>query len=260
MRSIDVLTEATLASGVAELCARDRDLARVVARFGPPPLWAREPGFGTLVQIILEQQVSLASARAAYARLEARAGAASPAGLLALDDATLRALGFSRQKGGYVRALARAIADGSFAPDELAGLDDDAARARLVGLKGIGRWSADIYLLMALCRPDVWPHGDLALVGALREVKRLRTMPGPERVARITHRWRPWRAVAARILWHHYLSTPRARRRADKNEGGSTSVAPPSDSRRAGRVPARSARASARVSPRTARRTSRPAR
>jgi len=223
--ALSELTEDTLAVGVTVLCERDRDLAAVVARFGPPPLWAREPGFGTLVQIILEQQVSLASARAAYARLEARIGTASPQGLLALDDVALRAAGFSRQKSGYARALARAIVDREFDPSMLTSLDDDAARAKLVGLKGIGAWSADIYLLMALRRADVWPRGDLALQIALREVKRLRSQPTAERIARLSGAWRPWRAVAARVLWHHYLST-RPPRLAPPVQEAAAEVAP----------------------------------
>ena len=205
------LTEETLARGVAELCRRDGHLAAVVERFGPPPLWAREPGFGTLVQIILEQQVSLASARAAYDRLEALIGPATAARVLELDDVALRSVGFSRQKAGYVRALARAIVDGEFDPAGLGSLEDEAVRLELIKQKGLGAWSADIYLLMALGRTDIWPRGDLALIGALREVKRLRVVPSADRVQRITEEWRPWRAVAARVLWHHYLSTPRSR-------------------------------------------------
>jgi DNA-3-methyladenine glycosylase II len=197
---------------VAELSERDPDLAAVVARFGPPPLWGRDVGFATLVQIILEQQVSLASARAAFERLGARAGGMTPERIASLDDATMRAAGVSRQKTSYIRALARAIVDRQFDPVALETMDDDAVRVELLKLKGIGAWSADIYLLMALRRADVWPSGDLALVGALREVKRLRVLPGDARIKQLTRPWRPWRAVAARVLWHHYLSTPRGRR------------------------------------------------
>lgn len=211
--AISTLTDETLAVAVAELAERDRDLAAVVARFGPPPLWGRDAGLGTLVQIILEQQVSLASARAAYERLTAAAGGMTPDRVVSLDDAAMRAAGVSRQKASYIRALARAIVEGEFDPAALDALDDDDARAALIKLKGIGAWSADIYLLMALRRADVWPSGDLALVGALREVKRLRAMPDLARIERLTKPWRPWRAVAARVLWHHYLSTPRRRAR-----------------------------------------------
>jgi DNA-3-methyladenine glycosylase II len=110
----------------------------------------------------------------------------------------------------YIRELGRVVAAKGLDLEALAGLDDEAARARLIELKGIGPWSADIYLLMALGRPDIWPTGDLALLAALREVKNLRTAPSPERLARITRPWRPWRAVAARLLSHSYLSTRRS--------------------------------------------------
>ena len=202
------LTERELERGVRTLCRRDTDLARVVSRFGPPPLWAREPGFATLVQIILEQQVSLASGRAALARLARAAGEVTPQRLASVADETFVTAGITRQKSAYIRALARAVADGSFDLDRVAALPDADAHRVLVTLKGIGPWSADVYLLMALGRPDVWPSHDLALAGAMREVKRLRVLPGPERQLEIGERWRPWRAVAARILWHHYLSRP----------------------------------------------------
>jgi DNA-3-methyladenine glycosylase II len=205
------LTTRDLARGITALCRRDPDLARVVGRLGPPPLWRRAPGFATLVQIILEQQVSLASARAAYARLHQAVEAVSPARLAELDAVSLAAAGLTRQKSAYLAALARAIVQGAFAVERLHALDDQAAHAELVKLKGIGPWSADIYLLMALGRPDVWPRHDLALATALREVKRLRRQPGLDRQLEITELWRPWRAVAARILWHHYLNTPRRR-------------------------------------------------
>ncbi len=164
------LTDETLARGLRTLTRRDRDLARVVDQYGPPPMWARRPGFPTLVHIILEQQVSLASARAAFNRLKA-AIRVTPRNLLTLDDATLKAIGFSRQKTGYARHLAQAILDRRFSPAALAQMDDELARAALIELKGIGVWSADIYLLMALRRPDVWPHGDLALAVAAQHVK-----------------------------------------------------------------------------------------
>ena len=205
------LTTATLAQGVAELVRRDPHLAAVVARHGAPPLWDRAPGFETLVQIILEQQVSLASGRAAYARLEKVAGAVTPEGIAALDDAALHGAGLTRQKASYIRGLAQAIVAGEFDPNALIDLDDESARAALIKLRGVGAWTADIYLLMALGRADIWPAGDLALVAAIREVKRMRSLPGEERIGRITSAWRPWRAVAARVLWHHYLSTPRSR-------------------------------------------------
>jgi len=205
------LTTDSLAVGVAELSRRDPHLAAVVARHGAPPLWDRPPGFGTLVQIILEQQISLSAGRAAYGRLERLAGAVTPERVAALSEAELRGAGLTRQKSAYIRELAQAIVAGAFDPDGLAALDDEEARTALIKLRGVGAWTADIYLLMALGRADIWPSGDLALVAAIREVKRMRSLPTSDRIGRITRTWSPWRAVAARVLWHHYLSTPRSR-------------------------------------------------
>ncbi|MFZ4664779.1 MAG: DNA-3-methyladenine glycosylase family protein [Caldilineaceae bacterium] len=202
---LEPLTEARLLEGVAVLTAQDADLAAVVHRWGPPPLWAREQGFPTLIHIILEQQVSLASARAAFDRLLALATPLTPARFLELDDATLRAVGFSRQKTGYSRHLAQAIVTGEFDIDGLVTLPDDAARTALAARKGIGPWTADIYLLMCLGRPDVWPVGDLALQVAMQSIKGLAQRPTVVEMEKIGEAWRPWRAVAARLLWHHYL-------------------------------------------------------
>jgi DNA-3-methyladenine glycosylase II len=222
------LTEDTLAEGVAELTRRDPHLAAVVARHGAPPLWDRPPGFETLVQIILEQQISLSAGRAAYGRLERLAGAVTPERVAALNEADLRGAGLTRQKSAYIRDIARAIVAGQFDPDALAVLDDVEARAALIRLRGVGAWTADIYLLMALGRADIWPSGDLALVAAMREVKRLRTLPSSDRIDRITRAWSPWRAVAARVLWHHYLSTPRSRPRVSDAQPSSRRMPVPS--------------------------------
>lgn len=202
------LDETLLAQGVEELSARDADLAAIYARLGLPPLWAREPGFPTLVHIILEQQVSLASARATFDKLRARVDPLTPAGVLTLDDETLRSLGFSRQKTAYVRHLAQAILSGSLDVDALETLPDDQVRSQLVALKGIGSWSAEVYLLMALRRADAWPAGDLGLVVAAQTIKGLAQRPNAGELITLAEVWRPWRAVAARLLWHHYLSKP----------------------------------------------------
>lgn len=202
---------ALLAEGLAELGACDPDLAALHRRVGTPPLWARPPGFGTLVHIILEQQVSLASARAAYDRLVAATDPLTPQRLLALDDDQIKAIGFSRQKSGYARGLAHAIVSGTLDVDGLAHLPDEQVRSRLTALKGIGPWSAEIYLLMALGRADAWPAGDLALAVAAQEIKGLAARPDPATLTDLAETWRPWRAVAARLLWQHYLNTPRSR-------------------------------------------------
>jgi len=199
------LDTAGLAAAAARLGRRDPDLGRLLARDGPPPLWARPAGFATLVRIILEQQVSLASARAVYARLRAGAGRVTPADLLALGECRVRRLGLTRQKAAYVLGIAEAVRGGALDLPALAAADDAAARAALVRLNGIGRWTADIYLLMALRRPDIWPAGDIALARTVHDVKRLRTPPSHERLERIAEAWRPHRSVAARMLWHRYL-------------------------------------------------------
>jgi DNA-3-methyladenine glycosylase II len=205
-RSFSALTEASLRRGLRELALRDPDLARVITSLGPPPLWAREPGFPTLIHIILEQQVSLASARAAFDRLLAAAAPLTPQRFLAFDDATLKTIGFSRQKMRYGRLLAEAVLQGQLDLDGLHHMPDADVRSALVQLKGIGPWSADIYLLMALRRRDVWPVGDLALITALQRVKRLPERPTQILFDEYGEAWRPWRAVAARVLWHYYLS------------------------------------------------------
>ena len=169
-------------------------------------MWDREPGFPTLVFIILEQQVSLASARSAFAKLNVRLPLLNPTSFLTLDDRTLKEVGFSGQKGRYCRELARAISDGGLHLEELASLPDDAVCAALEKVVGVGPWTSSIYLLMVLRRPDVWPPGDLALAAAAQELKGLDHRPPSRELEAIAEQWRPWRSVAARILWHHYLN------------------------------------------------------
>lgn len=212
------LDDASLVAAAHELARRDPVLRGIVRRFGPPPLWARDPGFATLVHLILEQQVSLASAQAAFDRLVAATGALTPEALLDLDDAAMLAIGFSRQKARYARALATAVADGVLELDGLAAADDDEVDRRLTALPGIGPWTATIYRLMVLRRPDAWPAHDIALAQAIAETHGLAARPSPDELPALAERWRPWRAVAARLLWHHYLSV-RAERRALRRPG-----------------------------------------
>lgn len=204
------LTDSTLAAAVEELARRDEDLAAVLARLGVPPLWGREPGFATLVLMILEQQVSLASAWAAFERLKQRVGTLTPAALLELDDETLRAAGFSRQKTAYTRGLARDLLHGALNLDDLNRMDDPAALAHLVALHGIGPWTASVYLLMALRRPDVFPVGDLGLVVGMQIVKGLPARPDAQEMLTLAEPWHPWRAAAARLLWSEYLAHQKA--------------------------------------------------
>jgi DNA-3-methyladenine glycosylase II len=200
------LGDEALARGTRLLSRRDADLGRVVKKFGAPPMWARDAGFSTLLHIILEQQVSLASAKAAHTKLLEVASPLTPRRFLKLDDVTLKAVGFSRQKSAYGRNLARAIVDGDLDLDALNSMDDVAVRSELIKITGIGRWTADIYLLMVLRRPDIWPAGDLALAVAAQHLKKLKSRPSPEQLDEMSAAWRPWRAIAARILWHYYLS------------------------------------------------------
>ena len=199
------LTVRTLRRAARELGESDPRLGVSVQRYGPPPLWSREPSYATLVHLILEQQVSLASAQAAFDRLGvALGGSVEPTGLLQLSDAELRAIGFSRQKTGYARTLASAMLDG-FDLDALNAMPDDEVRRALIAMPGIGPWTADIYLTMCLLRPDVWPHGDLALATSARDLLELNERPTFAELGVIAERWHPYRAVAARICWHDYL-------------------------------------------------------
>jgi DNA-3-methyladenine glycosylase II len=200
------LNHRTLLEGIRFLESKDRMLQSVVTRCGAPPLWEREQGFATLIFIILEQQVSLASAKAAYDRLLMHMDPLTPAGFNDLTDDQLKGFGFSRQKTSYGRHLANAILNKSLDLAKLTDLDDEQAKARLMQVKGIGSWTADIYLLRALGRPDVWPSGDLALSVAVQRLKGLATRPSPQDLDNMSRIWRPWRAVAARILWHYYLN------------------------------------------------------
>jgi DNA-3-methyladenine glycosylase II len=201
-----LLNATVFLKGVRLLADRDPHLAEVLETYGLPPLWVRQPGFPTLVYIILEQQVSLASAKAAFDRLNAAVRPLTPRRFLKLTDDRLLRIGFSRQKTLYTRLLAESLAHRYFDLRTLDDLQDDTVRKMLTAFKGIGNWTADIYLLSALRRPDIWPVGDLALATAVQDVKRLGQRPSPEMLEKMSAPWKPWRAVAARLFWHHYLS------------------------------------------------------
>ncbi len=201
------LNNDTLKIGTTLLAEKFTYFATILETYGPPPLWQREQGFHTLVHIILEQQVSLQSAKAAYDKLVNEIDKPEPFRFLQLSDAELKKIGFSRQKTAYCRELAQKILDGNVNLESLADLSDDEARKELIKIKGIGPWTANIYLLMALGRPDVWPQGDLALEISYQKLFNLSTKPDAEELARISSKWQPWRAVAARLLYHFYLSS-----------------------------------------------------
>ena len=181
-------------------------LAGIHTEHGDPPLWRRATGFQTLVHIILEQQVSLKSAKAMLVRLEAAIQPFTPERVIELGDSYLRGLGVTRQKSEYLLHLSDSIVKGDLSFTKLTRLSDEEARLVLTRVKGIGSWSADVYLLMAMRRADIWPAGDLALAVAMKELKGLANRPGPEELERLAETWRPHRAVAARMLWQYYLS------------------------------------------------------
>lgn len=189
-----------------ELAEIDPHLGRVHATYGTPPVWDREPGFATLLYIILEQQVSLASAKACFNKLAARVGDVSPVNLLNSTDAELKRDGFSRQKTSYARHLAEAVLENRIDLGRLHLLEDEEVTAELTKLKGVGTWTAECYLLMVLLRPDIMPRGDIALHAAYQKLIGLEQRPNSDEFIEIADRWRPFRSVAARLLWHFYLS------------------------------------------------------
>lgn len=201
----EALTPATFRSCALQLAARDPALETVVTSFGLPDFWERPATFATLVLFIVEQQVSLASAKATFERLGVALGGVTPDGLLAADDRALAAAGLSRQKRRYLRAASYAAVHGDLDLDEMAWQPDDAARRALLSVVGVGPWTADVYLLSALCRPDIWPIGDRALQVGVAEVLGLDDVPSPDRTDDLGERWRPARSVAARLIWHAYL-------------------------------------------------------
>ncbi len=186
----------------------DPVLAILAERNGIPPLWPREPGFPTMVRLVLEQQVSLASADAAFQKLERAIDSVEPEDFVGLDDAELRIIGFSRQKTGYVRGIATGLLDGSIDLDAIGALDDAAAMDRLLNIRGIGPWTAGCYLLFAHRRPDVWPPGDRALQVSMGRVFDLPDVPDVEESNERATAWRPLRSIAARMLWYEYLGAP----------------------------------------------------
>ena len=205
--TIQSLSEESFIYGLRVLANRDDDLANIVETLGKPPKWQREAGFPTLIQLILEQQVSLAAAKAVFERLCRAVKLLTPKNFLTLEDNQLKAIGFSRQKTRYGRTLADAIASGELDLDQLNQLDDAKIKTKLKQIKGIGDWTADNYMLMALQRQNVFPKGDLALAIAVQKVKKLPTRPKPKELEAIAENWHPWRSIAARILWHYYLNS-----------------------------------------------------
>ncbi len=192
-----------------ELAKADADLAAIIKTYGYPPFWSRPNTFETLVHIILEQQVSLASALSALNKLKERLQELTPVHLLLLTDEEMRACYVSRQKTGYLRYLAEALVSGQLDLNRLEDLPDDVIRAKLVALKGIGNWTADVYLMFVLQHSDLFPIGDLAAVNALKRVKKLPVDVTREQMLEVAGKWQPYRTIATMLLWHYYLSAPK---------------------------------------------------
>ena len=192
-----------------ELAAIDISLDAIIKAHGYPPFWSRPNTFETLIHIILEQQVSLASALSALNKLKERLQELTPARVLLLTDEEMKACYCSRQKTSYIKYLAEAILSGQLNLTELEELPDDVVRAKLVALKGIGNWTADVYLMFVLQHPDVFPIGDLAAVNALKRVKNLPGTITRDEMLAIAAKWQPYRTVATMLLWHFYLSSPK---------------------------------------------------
>lgn len=203
---IDPLTELSLRRAAQLLGKRDRELASILKNLGPPPLWARQPNFATLIKIILEQQVSLASAAAIFARLKRNTVPFHPVRMIELGETHLKSIGLTRQKTAYCLHLAQSLTDQSLRLSHLSRMSDAEARAALMQIKGLGNWSADVYLLMALRRPDIWPANDLALAIAVTRLKQLDVRPNASKLLEMAEAWRPYRSVAARMLWQFYLA------------------------------------------------------
>ena len=198
------LTNETLKAAAEVLAERDRHLASIYKIHGPPPMWARRPGFTTLLRVVLEQQVSLVSARAMFERLKANIEPFTAERFIEFGEPSLRALGVTRQKAHYCVQVAQSFTNSHL--DKIVRMNDEDAHARLVSIKGVGPWTANIYLLMVLRRPDIWPDGDVALATAVGKLRKINPRPAFTELARIAERWRPYRSVAARMLWQYYLA------------------------------------------------------
>jgi DNA-3-methyladenine glycosylase II len=203
----NTFSPASFRSRCDELARSDADLAAIIRSHGYPPMWNRPNTFETLVHIILEQQVSLASALAALNKLRDYVGEITPKKVLLLSDQELKACYFSRQKTGYVKFLAESVVATHVDLKALAGLPDDEVRATLTALKGIGNWTVDVYLIFVLQRADIFPLGDLAAVNALKRIKQLPKDTLRDSLLPVIDRWKPNRTIATMLLWHYYLST-----------------------------------------------------
>ncbi|MGE0736648.1 MAG: DNA-3-methyladenine glycosylase [Alphaproteobacteria bacterium] len=198
------LTEKTLRSGLRDAATRCEFLRRGLDEVGYPALRTREPGFEALMRVIVGQQLSVHAAAAIWGRVEALVQPMTPQQFLRFDDDKLRAAGLSRQKIAYMRSLADLVASGNVDFERIPTLDDDSAIAELIQIKGIGRWTAEVYMLFAHGRRDVWPTDDLALMVAAQRLRGMRKRPNKKQMLKLAEAWRPWRGAVSMFLWHYY--------------------------------------------------------
>lgn len=205
IRPIQIFNTGNFKKLCSKLARQDADLKQIIQRHGFPPMWTRPASFQSLILFILEQQVSLASAYAAFKKLKAKIGFVTPAKILLLTNAELRACYFSRQKIIYAKELAGSIQSKKLILKRLTHKQEDEVRHELKKIKGIGDWTVDVYLMHSLQRTDLFPLGDIALVNSLKEIKRLHPHTTKEKMLKIAEPWRPYRTIAAIILWHAYI-------------------------------------------------------
>ena len=188
-----------------KLAKKDKELKAIIRQYGYPPMWTRPATFQSLILFILEQQVSLASAYAAFKKLKEKIGYVTPAKILSLSDEELRSCYFSRQKITYARELAKAVQSKQLRLKNFLNAHEDEIRIELKKIKGIGDWTVDVYLMHSLRRTDLFPLGDIALVNSLKETKQLHPHTTKEKMLKISEPWRPYRTIASMILWHAYI-------------------------------------------------------
>lgn len=188
-----------------KLALKDKDFQEIIEQYGYPPQWRREPSFATLIHIILEQQVSLASAKAAFDRLQSYIGDITPENILRLTDEEMKACYFSWQKTSYARSLSEAVISNQLTIAQLVLLDDEAIRVKLKKIKGIGDWTVDVFLMMCLHSADIFPYGDIAAVNSLKYIKQISLQAPKEELVSIVESWKPYRSVATYLLWHAYI-------------------------------------------------------
>ncbi|MCH8683734.1 DNA-3-methyladenine glycosylase family protein [Pedomonas mirosovicensis] len=205
------LTTEQLAAGLEALAVIDPRVAEALSRVGLPEARHRPRGYNALLRTLIAQQISVHAARSIYAKLEATLGDLdSPAAVLTADDETLRGCGLSRPKISYARSLAEAVASGRLDFEALRSMDDEAAIAVLSSVRGFGRWSAEIYLLFAEGRTDIWPADDLALQEAVKRLMALEERPKAKATRLLAENWRPHRGAMAIFGWHYYAATSKA--------------------------------------------------